>query len=202
MMNISVHVFQGMYSFFTLGHNSRKGIWGSRTFMSSYGNKRLSWCLLSEVAILNLLSMCKSHGWFTSSDTALGYTLPFGQSVSSVAQSCPTLCDPMDCSMPGFTVHHRLSELAQTHLHQIGDAIKTSHPLSSPFPPVFNLSQHQGLFQWVSSSHQVVLEFQLQHQSFQWTFRTDFLEDWLVWSPPCMIQFLTFYLSFIYFSAK
>ena len=145
--------------------------------MSSYGNKRLSWCLLSAVAILNLLSMCKSHSGFTSSDTAVGYTLPFGQPVSSVAQSCPTLCDPMDCSTPGFPVHHQLSELAQTHIHQIGDAIKTPHPLSSPFPPVFNLSQHQGLFQWVISSHQVVLEFQLQHQSFQWTFRTDFLED-------------------------
>ena len=89
MMNISVHVFQWMYSFFTLGHNSRKGIWGSRTFMSSYGNKRLSWCLLSAVAILSLLSVCKSHGWFTSSDTALGYTLPFGQSVQSLSRVLP-----------------------------------------------------------------------------------------------------------------
>ena len=85
---------------------------------------------------------------------------------SSVAQSCPTLCDPMDCSMPGFPVHHQLPEPAQTHVHWVSDAIQPSHPLLSPSPPIFNLSQHQGLFQWVSSSHQVikVLEFQLQHQ--------------------------------------
>ena len=86
-------------------------------------------------------------------------------------------CDPMDCSTPGFPVHHQLPELAHTHVHQVSDAIQPSHPLSSPSPPAFNLSQHQCLFQWVSSSHQVakVLEFQLQHQSFQWIFRTDFL---------------------------
>ena len=65
---------------------------------------------------------------------------------SSVAQLCPTLCNPMDCIMPGFLVHHQLPELTQTHVHQVGDAIQPSHPLSSPFPPVFNLSQHQGLF--------------------------------------------------------
>ena len=97
-------------------------------------------------------------------------------SVSSVAQSCPTLCDPMDCSTPGLPVHHQLLEFTQTHVHLLGDAIQPSHPPSSPSPPAFNLSQHQGLFQRVNSSHQVtkVLEFQLQHQSFQWTFRTDF----------------------------
>ena len=96
-------------------------------------------------------------------------------------QSCPTLWDPKDCSMPGFPVHHRLPELAQTHISQVSDAIQTSHPLSSPSPPAFNLGQHQGLLQWVSSSHQVakVLEFQLQHQSFQWIFRTDFIYSWL-----------------------
>ena len=83
----------------------------------------------------------------------------------------------MDCSTPGFPVHHQLLEFAQTHVHWVSDAIQPSHPLSSPFPPALNLSQHQGLFQWVSSSHQVakVLEFQLQHQSFQWIFRTYFL---------------------------
>ena len=75
--------------------------------------------------------------------------------------------DPMDCSMPGLPVHHQLLEFTQTHVHWLGDAIQPSHPLSSPSPVTFNLSQHQGLFQWVSSSHQVakVLEFQLQHQS-------------------------------------
>ena len=66
---------------------------------------------------------------------------------SSVAQSCPTLCDPMDCSIPGFPVHHQLLKLAQTHVHQVGNAIQPSHLLSSPSPPAFNLSQHQGLFQ-------------------------------------------------------
>ena len=91
-------------------------------------------------------------------------------------------CDSMDCSMPGFPVHHQHLELAQTHVHRVSDVIQTSHPLSSPSPPAFSLSKHQGLFQWVSSSHQVakVLEFQLQPQSFQWIFRADFLEDWLV----------------------
>ena len=105
--------------------------------------------------------------------------------ISSVVQLCLTLCDPMDCVMPGFPVHHQLLELAQTHVYWVGDAIQSSHPLSSPSPPAFSLSQHQGLFQWVSSSHQVakVLQFQLQHQSFQWIFRTDFLQDWLVGSP-------------------
>ena len=88
---------------------------------------------------------------------------------SSVAQLCLTLWDIMDCNIPGFPVHHQLSEFAQTHVHQVGTAIQPSHPLSSPSPPALNLSQHQGLFQPVSSSHQVakVLKFQLQHQSFQ-----------------------------------
>ena len=96
---------------------------------------------------------------------------------SSVAQSYPTFCDPMDCSMPGLPVHCHLLEFTQTHVHWVGDAIQPSQPLSSPSPPAFNLSQHQSLFKWVSSSHQVakVLEFQLQHQSFQWIFRADFL---------------------------
>ena len=72
---------------------------------------------------------------------------------SSVAQSCPTLCDPMDCSMPDLPVHHQLLEFTQTHVHLVGDAIQPSHPLSSPSLPTFNLSQHQGLLKWVSSSH-------------------------------------------------
>ena len=82
--------------------------------------------------------------------------------------SCVWLCDPMSCSTPGLPVHHQLPEITQTHVHWVSDVIQPSHPLSSPSPPAFNLSQHQGLFKWVSSSHQVakVLEFQLQHQSF------------------------------------
>ena len=85
------------------------------------------------------------------------------------------LSDPMDCSTPGFPVHHQLPERAQTHVHRVGDAIQPSHPLSSPSPTAFGLSQHQGLFKWVSSLHQVVKVLEVQHQSFQWIFRTDFL---------------------------
>ena len=100
-----------------------------------------------------------------------------GFQFSSVAQSCPTLCDPMNHSTPGLPVHHQLPEFTQTPFHQVSDAIQPSHPLSSPSPPAPNPSQHQSLFQWVNSSHEVakVLEFQPQHQSFQRTPRTDLL---------------------------
>ena len=96
---------------------------------------------------------------------------------SSVAQSCLTLSDSMKHSTPGLPVHHQLPEFTQIHVHSVSDAIQPSHPLSSPSPPAPNPSQHQSLFQWVNSSHQVakVLEFQLQPQSFQWTLRTDLL---------------------------
>ena len=95
----------------------------------------------------------------------------------SVAKSWPILCDPIDCSTPGFLVLHYLLEFAQTHVHWINDVIPPFHPLLPPSLPVFNLSQHQGLFGWVGSLHQVakVLELQLQHQSFQWIFTFDFL---------------------------
>ena len=95
---------------------------------------------------------------------------------SSVAQSCLTLCNPMKCSMPGLPVHHQLLEFTQTHVHWAGDDIQPSYPFSAPFPPALKLSQHQSLFKWVSSSHQVakLLEFQLQHQSFQWILRMIF----------------------------
>ena len=101
----------------------------------------------------------------------------------SVGQLCATLCNPMDWSKPGLPALHHLPEFAQTHVHWVSNAIQPSCPLSSPSLPAFNRSQHQGLFQWVSSSHQVakVLEFQLQHQSFQWIlglifFRTDWFD--------------------------
>ena len=96
---------------------------------------------------------------------------------SWVAQLSPTLCDPMNRSTPGLPVHHQFPESTQTHVHCVGDAIQPSHPLLSPSPPTLNLSQHQGLFKWVSSPHQVakVLEFQLQHQSLQWTPRTGWI---------------------------
>ena len=107
------------------------------------------------------------------------------QPVSSVAQSCLTLCDPMDCSTSGLPVNRQLPEFTQTLVLWLSDSIQPSHPLSSPSPPSLNLCQHQGLFKWVSSSHQVakVFEFQLQHQSFQWTLRTNLLQNGLVGFP-------------------
>ena len=118
----------------------------------------------------------------TSSISANDFALYFTETLetiqfSSVAQSCPTFCKPMDCSMPGLRVHRQLLKFTQTHVHWVGDAIQPSHPLLSPSPPAFSLSQHQGLFKQVKSSHQVakLLEFQLQHQSFQSIFRTDLL---------------------------
>ena len=89
----------------------------------------------------------------------------------------------MDCSTPGFPVYHQLLEFAQTQVHRVGDATQPSHPLSSPSPPAFSLSQNRGLFQWVSSTNQVAKVLELQHLSFQWIFRTDFLQDGLVGSP-------------------
>ena len=142
------------------------------------------WESLSRESLMcatrGFLATLKIHLKFTSgpllrNPRISGFSKP--AQYSSVTQSCPTLCNPMDCSMPGFPVHHQLPELTQTHVHWVGDAIQPSPPLSSPSPPTFNLSQHQYLFQWVSSLHQVtkVLKFQLQHQSFQWILRTDFL---------------------------
>ena len=103
---------------------------------------------------------------------------------SSVTQSCPTLCDPMNRSMPGLPVHHQLLEFTQTHGHRVRDAIQPSHPRSSPSSAP-NPSQHQSLFQWVNALHEVakVLEFQLQHHSFQRNPRADLLQNGLVGSP-------------------
>ena len=115
---------------------------------------------------------------------------------SSVTQLCPTLCDPMDCSMPGFPVHHQLPKLAQSHVHWVSDAIQPLHSLSSPSSPSFSLPQHQGLFQWVSSSHQVtkVLELQLQHHaSNEYSGLISFRMDWfdlfaVQGSLKCLLQ--------------
>ena len=115
-------------------------------------------------------------------------------SISWVQFSClvvSNFCDPMDFGTADLPVHHQLPEFTQTHVLWVGNAIQPSHPLLSPSPPALNLSQHQGLFKGVSSLHQVAktLEFQLQHQSFQWIFRTDFLYGGLVWSPCCPRDF-------------
>ena len=118
----------------------------------------------------------KTKSRFKREGTYVYLCLLYGSSVqfSSVAQS--DSLQPHRLCTPGLPVHHQLPELTQIHVHWVGDAIQPAHPLSSP-SLAFNLSQHQGLFKWVSSSHQVakVSEFQLQHQSFQWIFRTDFL---------------------------
>ena len=100
-----------------------------------------------------------------------------GKSFSSVTQSCPTICDSMNYSTPGLPVQHQLPEFTQTRVHWVGDASQPSHPLLSPSPTAFKLSQRQDIFQWVHSSYQVakILEFQLHHQSFQWIFRVDSL---------------------------
>ena len=136
---------------------------------------KLKHLLLGRKAMKNLDSILKSRD----------ITLLKKVHISSVAQSCPTPCDPMDCSMPALPIQNQLPELAQTHAHQVGDAVQASHPVLSSSPPAFNHSQHQGLFKWVSSLQQVakILELQLQHQSFQWIFRADFLCDRLAGSP-------------------
>ena len=157
----------------------------------------LNWCVIYNVVLVSCVqqrdSVTHKYVYSFSDFSMIGimrywvhslcYTVrPCHLSVSHIvvsvqfSQSCLTLLDPMDLSTPGIPVHHQLPEFAQTHAHWVGDATQPSHPLY-PSPPAFNLSQHQGLFQWVSSLHQVakVLEFLLQHQSFQWTPRTDLL---------------------------
>ena len=115
------------------------------------------------------------HGIFQARVLEWG-AMSLGQ-FSSVAQSCPTLCDPMNHSTPGLPVHHQLPEFTQTQVHQVSDAIQPSHPLSSPSPPAPNPSQHQSIFQWVNSSHEVakVLECQRWYHPFQWNPRADLL---------------------------
>ena len=136
-------------------HFCGNNITAAELFKNDYTSEKQNWSFCVCICMDRVVAMTR---WFVG----------FFQ-FSSDAQSCPTLCDPMDCSTPGFPVHHQLLELAQTHVHYVHDAIQPSHPLSSPSLPAFNLPQHQGLFQSVSSSHELakVLELQLQHQSFQ-----------------------------------
>ena len=155
-----------------------KTFWASDTFFHKYLSeftRKIIWaCSFVQKKIFNY-KFNVFHGYWPSYSFISSW-ISFNK-FSSVAQSCLYLCHPMECSTPGFPVHQQLPELAQTHVHRVDDAIQPSHPLSSPSLPTFNLSQPQGLFQWVSSLHQVakVLEFQLQHQSFQRTFRAEFL---------------------------
>ena len=147
-----------------------------------------NWENSSNVSIW-LLSVMKSKGWYrqqkqknkgwnvSTKETSDLLFCTYSVQFSSVTQSCLTLCDPMNRSTPDLPVHHQLPEFIQTHVHQADHAIQPSHPLLSPSPPAPNPSQHQGLFQWVNSSHEVakLLEFQHQHQAVQWTPRTDLL---------------------------
>ena len=132
--------------------------------------------------LINILCLLFSRDVYNQSARAL---YKASVQLSSVAQLCPTICDPMNCTAPGLPVHHQLLEFTQTHVHRVSDAIQPSHPLSSPSPPAPNPSQHQSLFQRVNSSHEVakVLEFQLQHHSLQRNPRANLLQNGLVGSP-------------------
>ena len=143
------------------------------SLVSQNPSECVSWCItLMRDSSLPCRNRKHSQLWVTIKDFFF-----FSHQFSSVTQSCPTLCDPPNRSMPGLPVHHQLLEFTLTHVHWVSDAIKPSHPLSSPSPPAPNPSQHQSLFQWVNSSHEVakVLELQLQRQSFQWAPRADLL---------------------------
>ena len=129
------------------------------------------WCTaetntIYKTVILQLTINCKKNGVHTrleDTEVTLKIQRLSATAISSVAQSCPTFCNPVDCSTPGLLAQHQFLEVAQTHVHQVGDAIQPSHPLSSPSSLVFDPSQHQGLFQRVSSSPQVAKVFELQH---------------------------------------
>ena len=144
-----------------------------------------NWLFYSQKQILLLLEAIPHHlGYATCSffvfslwHISVTALATLKQCCCSVDKSCPTPCDPMNCSTPGFSVLHYLPEIAQTYVHWVSDAIHPSRSLSPPFPLVLNLFQHQGLFHWVHSLHQVakVLELKLQHQCLQWVFRVYFL---------------------------
>ena len=104
--------------------------------------------------VSNIIALCYSL-YLTAAIVVFAYFLSHSIQFSSVTQSCPTPCDPMNRSTPGLPVHHQLPRSTQIHVHRVGNAIQPSHSLSSPSPPALNLSQHQGLFQWVNSSYQV-----------------------------------------------
>ena len=149
---------------------------GSKSFStasSEHSIPTLPWAMWHSLLLFSIQMAAQLWFWcvyFICPHAAIMYSLgirPFSTyfhlQFSSVAQSSPTLCDPMNRSTPGLPVHHQLPEFTQTHVHWVSDTIQPSHPLSSPSPPAPNPSQHQSLFQWVNSSHEVaqVLEFQL-----------------------------------------
>ena len=140
---------------------------------------------MEKSRILTLVVKVHIKGMISMSQEPCIFPYTENLQFSSVAQSCLTLWDPMNCSTPGLPVYHQLPEFTQTHVHWVGDAIQPSHPLPSPSPPALNLSQHQGIFKWVSSLHQVAKYWiSASSKSFQWTPRTDLLQNGLV-GPPC-----------------
>ena len=153
---------------------SQKLFWQNVTFHVSYLTRECPSLFHSADAVLTWSDSMVQLGINTRSSQSNSSLGEIG-SVSSVAQLCLTLCDPLDCSTSDFPVHHQLLESAQTHVHRVGDATQPSHPLLSPFPPAFNLSQNQGLSNESVLCIRWVLEFQLQHQFLEWIFRTDFL---------------------------
>ena len=148
--------------------------------MQGYASCKAYWNHSWDMHLIYLGSISSDFScWVSSGCTFRGelQQLTAWLASCSIVQSCLTLHDPMDCSTPGFPVLQHLLESAQTHVHWVSDGIQPPHPLSPPSPSALSLFQLQGLFQWVSSSHQVakVLELRLQHQSFQWIFKVDFL---------------------------
>ena len=154
----------------------------SCSLLKSFLYNSLSIFFTGKILLFMLVHIC-DYNFSHHSSSCLAHVLSkalkylhlmYSVQVSSVTQLCPTLCNHMNQCLP---VHHQIPESTQTHVHWVCDAIQPSHPLLSPFPPALNLSQHQNLFKRVNFSHEVakVLEFQLQHQSFQWTPRTDLL---------------------------
>ena len=178
----------------TVWHCLSLGLECKLTFSSSVATAEFSKFagILSEALSQHYLRIWKSSTRIPSPALALFVDFYYFWNktrleIRSVQFSCSvvsTFCNPMNHSTPGFPVHHQLPEFTQTHVHWVGDAIQPYHPRRSPCPPAPNPFQHQGLFQWVNSSHEVakVLEFQIQHQSFQWTPRTDLLWNGLVGS--------------------
>ena len=154
------------------------------------GHVQILLSIISSISCKIQLEMLTFHSWSklfyfqvhfhlkqANFEVPICFFSSFAQVGLQFSRSVVSDSDPMNRNTPGLPVHHQLPEFTQTHVHWVGGAIQPSHPLSSPSPPALSPSQHQGLFQWVSSLHEVakVLEFQLQHQSFQWTPRTDLL---------------------------
>ena len=168
-----INIHHHSYNFFSCDENPFK-IYSHAHFDSTYTKigiiqRRLAWPLCKDdTQIREAFHILLPPPYLSPTSTSIIYS-HLSVQFSSVVQSCPTLCNPMNHSTPGLPVHHQLPEFTQTHAHRVGDALQPSHPLSSPSPPAPNPSQHQGLFQLVNSLHEMpkVLEFQLQHQSFQ-----------------------------------